>query len=216
MAATTNDYLIYGLGVTALIYLVVRPMLRKKKDPLERPMNLGLSQQRQVERDMNNVLVELSQMARQITAQLDTRSAKLEALIEEADRKIEELKRLQKATPAAAANPMVAKRPGVEQKPVAPAAKAVPKVVEEDRHTEVYSLADSGHSAQDIASRLNRPRGGDRVDPGVADALAPPQRDGVWTHFSTRNRAPHRREIPQFGTGPPSAQCRALLSADSS
>jgi hypothetical protein len=158
LAATTNDYLIYGLGVTALIYLVVRPMLRKKKDPLDKPVSMGLSQQRQVERDMNNVLVELSQMARQITAQLDTRSAKLEALIEEADRKIEELKRLQqKAAPAATANPMVAKRPGVEQKPAPPAAKV--KAVEEDRHTEVYSLADSGHSAQDIASRLNRPRG---------------------------------------------------------
>ena len=159
LAANTNDYLIYGLGVTALIYLVVRPMLRKKKDPLERPMNLGLSQQRQVERDMNNVLVELSQMARQITAQLDTRSAKLEALIEEADRKIEELKRLQqRATPAA--NPAVAKRPAVEQRAtLAPPAPAAPKAVEADRHTEVYSLADSGHSAQDIASRLNRPRG---------------------------------------------------------
>jgi hypothetical protein len=155
LAATTNDYLIYGLGVMALLYLVIRPMLRKKKDPLDKPINMSLSQQRQVERDMNNVLVELSQMARQITAQLDTRSAKLEELIEEADRKIEELKRLQqKAAPAA--NPMVAKRPTVEQKVVSsPAAKAV----EEDRHTEVYSLADSGHSAQDIASRLNRPRG---------------------------------------------------------
>lgn len=155
LAATSNDYLIYGLGVTALIYLVVRPMLRKKKDPLDKPMNLGLSQQRQVERDMNNVLVELSQMARQITAQLDTRSAKLEALLEEADRKIEELKRLQQQQQAPAARPAVAKRPVVEQKVAAPPAK----VVEADRHTEVYSLADSGHSAQDIANRLNRPRG---------------------------------------------------------
>jgi hypothetical protein len=149
-----QDGVIYGMAAMALLYLVVRPMLRgKKKDPLDRPMNMGVSQQRAVERDMNNVIVELSQMARQITAQLDTRSAKLEALLEEADRKIEELKRLQQQTPAG--RPAVVKRAPVEQKPAPPPTRDE----EEDRHTEVYSLADSGHSAQDIATRLNRPRG---------------------------------------------------------
>jgi len=38
-----------------------------------------------VERQMQSLLVELSEMSRQISAQLDTRSAKLELLIKEAD-----------------------------------------------------------------------------------------------------------------------------------
>ena len=43
---------------------------------------------------MQNVLVELSNMARQITSQLNTRAAKLELLLQEADQKIAQLQRL--------------------------------------------------------------------------------------------------------------------------
>ncbi len=66
-----------GLGAFVLIYLtVLRPMLRKRKDPLERtPARTGLAQQRAVERDMQAFLVEYEQMIRNMTAGLDTRAA---------------------------------------------------------------------------------------------------------------------------------------------
>ena len=48
---------------------------------------------------MNNLLVELSEMARQVTAQLDTRTLKLETLLKEADEKIQLLKRSVHETP---------------------------------------------------------------------------------------------------------------------
>ena len=66
------------LSVLTILYAAFRSFFRKK-DPLDKPPAFGsLAQQRSVERQMQNVLVEMSEMARQITAQLDTRAAKLE------------------------------------------------------------------------------------------------------------------------------------------
>src|SRR5436190_24306376 len=85
--ATT--WIAIAVGVLTIVYVtLVKPLRSKKKhkDPLERtPALAGLATQRAVERDMSNLLVELSEMARQMTAQLDTRSAKLELLIKQAD-----------------------------------------------------------------------------------------------------------------------------------
>ncbi len=93
--ALSNDkmsWVVYMLGAITVVYIVVRPMMRRKKDPLATLPSLGVAQQRHVEREMQNLLVEMSEMARQITAQLDTRAAKLEALLREADQKIEQLR----------------------------------------------------------------------------------------------------------------------------
>ena len=80
-----------AIGALTIVFVVFRPSLRKK-DPLNPSTpKLGLAQQRSVEREMSNLLVELSDMARQISGQLDTRAAKLEALMQEADKKIARL-----------------------------------------------------------------------------------------------------------------------------
>jgi hypothetical protein len=125
--------------LTILYAVFVRPKMKEKKDPLSRP--LGLSRQRDVEKQMETLLVELSEMARQITGQIDTRSAKLEALIAEADEKIAALR----ASPG----------------PAGPAAvgRDVPSAAEDRRHAAIYELADAGLSAGQIAQRLSRPNG---------------------------------------------------------
>src|SRR3954471_23815949 len=71
-------------------------MFRKKvkRDPLNKPAFGSLSQERSVERQMQNLLVELSEMTRRMSAQIDTRAAKLESLIKEADERIAMLKRI--------------------------------------------------------------------------------------------------------------------------
>ena len=95
---TTRWLLIVAVGLT-IFYAVMRP-LRKKKDPLEKsPSRFGVASQRMVERDMSNLLVELSEMARQVTAQLDTRTLKLEMLLKEADEKNAALKNGQSSKP---------------------------------------------------------------------------------------------------------------------
>src|SRR5687767_13769116 len=89
-------WLLILMGALLLLYLaVMRPALRRRRDPLEKGPSSGapsLSQQRSVERQMQNLLVELSDMARQISAQLDTRAAKLELLLKDADEKIDRLR----------------------------------------------------------------------------------------------------------------------------
>jgi flagellar biosynthesis/type III secretory pathway M-ring protein FliF/YscJ len=138
-----SKWFVIILAMLTIIYAVMRPWLRKR-DPLSKPPSFGsLAQQRSVERQMQNVLVEMSEMARQITAQLDTRAAKLEALIREADEKITAMKSA--ATTQAPAQPFTA------------AVSAPPPP--DPRHAQVYALADQGRSSREIAQQLNRPSG---------------------------------------------------------
>ncbi|HEY7089101.1 MAG TPA: hypothetical protein VH518_13485 [Tepidisphaeraceae bacterium] len=138
-----------GLGAMALIYFtIVRPMMRRKADPLEKSAPFSsLSQQRSTERQMQNLLVELSEMARQISAQLDTRAAKLELLIQQAEEKIAALKQAMGQTDSAPPPPLISSPlPALDEPP-------------DPRHADVYALADEGRDVGQIASELGRPRG---------------------------------------------------------
>lgn len=140
--------LICAAALTVL-YIVMRPFKKNRKDPLKHPTNLSLAGQREVERQMTELLVELEQMSRQMTAQLDTRAKKLELLIKEADQKIALLQGSAQHIPTQADASMPS-----ETAPEAPAL-ALPDA----RHSEVYELADSGQSARQIAQELGRPQG---------------------------------------------------------
>jgi hypothetical protein len=139
----------------AILYTVFRPTFGKK-DPLNKPRSTAaLAQQRNVERQMQNLLVELSEMSRQLTAQLDTRSQKLELLLHEADEKLAEMKRVIAALPASTNEPKMS-----ESERAAWTIPSQPQPASVDqRHQEVYELADQGQAAADIARQLNRPRG---------------------------------------------------------
>lgn len=147
--------LICAAGLT-VIYAIMRPF-KKRKDPLARPAGgaLSLAGQREVERQMTELLVELEKMARQMTAQLDTRAAKLELLIKEADDKIA----LFRALAQGAASPAEANgstRPA-RTLPSDVAPGLAPSL--DPRHLEVYELADDGLTARQIAQQLGRPHG---------------------------------------------------------
>ena len=132
-------------AVMTILYTVMRPM-RRKKDPLARkPGSLSLAGQREVEKQMSELLVELEQMARQMTAQLDTRAAKLELLLKEADERIALLQ--------SGGAPTLR----IDSHLVAPA-PSIPNI-ETGRHAEVYELADQGLNAHEIARQLDRPYG---------------------------------------------------------
>jgi hypothetical protein len=146
-------WLIIGVGVFIMTYIVVRPFLRRKNDPMDKPaFGRSLSQQRTVERQMESLLVELTEMTRQMSAQLDTRSAKLELLIKEADEKIGQLRQMQQGLPAM---PTVT-TPAFEAVPIPAAA---PMSEPDPSHAEVYTLADRGKSVSEIAADLSRPSG---------------------------------------------------------
>lgn len=144
LALSMTDTLMLSIAMMALIYVTFRPVLKRGKDPMEKPFAITPAQQRDVERQMNSVLVEMASMSRQIGAQIDTRAAKLEALIKEADDKIAELRRLS----AGDAAPEIPDSPRVVQ-----------KKQEDARHAEVYALADQGLGAVEISKRIGRQRG---------------------------------------------------------
>jgi hypothetical protein len=145
-----------ALAVGALYLFVFRPMKNKRKrDPMDdAPARTTLAQHRHVEREMETLLVELSEMSRKMTAQIDSRSTKLELLIQEADAKIEQLRAMQAAigrTPADRFRMDVGAPSPQQPDDVEPAI--------DPRHAEVYALADQGRSSSEIADGLSRPRG---------------------------------------------------------
>src|SRR5436309_13906619 len=99
-----RQWAVLAIGMVAVAWLMFQPRLRKK-DPLEKPVFASLSSQRVVERQMQSLLVELSEMARQISAQLDTRAQKLELLIKQADERISSLRSAPIAQDASISSP---------------------------------------------------------------------------------------------------------------
>jgi hypothetical protein len=136
---------ILAAAAATIVYAVMRPW-RRKKDPLARSATpVSLAGQRDLEKQMTELLVELEQMARQMTAQLDTRAARLEMLIREADEKINELRA------GGAARSESAPRPRLPSGDIPP--------LPDPRHAEVYRLADQDLSTSQIARQLGRPYG---------------------------------------------------------
>lgn len=173
----TTKWMVIGLAVVTILYAVLRPAMRRK-DPMSslskgKPFS-SLAQQRAAERDMSNLLVELSEMARQITSQLDTRAARLETLLGEADAKIKELQALGAAPHGGGSDDGVtgasdtsAARRGSTVSGPDPSSPASAGVAAEPaeaeplnpQYAEIYTLADEGHTPQEIAQRLGRPNG---------------------------------------------------------
>ncbi|HEV2295797.1 MAG TPA: hypothetical protein VGR35_18255 [Tepidisphaeraceae bacterium] len=168
-----KKWLAIGAAMFLIAYFVLRPLAKRKQDPLSgmsSPGSGSISKQRSVEREMSNLLVELSEMARQVTAQLDTRATKLELLMREADEKIETLQRLQSSVPVGPSAPgsaamprqsAAAERDALMQPLHAQSTTSPhpPQPVVDPRYAEIYALADQGRSPVDIASRLGRPSG---------------------------------------------------------
>jgi hypothetical protein len=156
-----------AVGVLTLLYIAfIRPLRSAKKtDPMERAAHgagAGLARQRAIERDMSNLLVEYEQMIRQMTAGLDTRAAKLELLIRDAEGVIASLKSATAATsPGSMATPEVPALPAPVEPVLEPRKVATADVPlgPDPRYAEVYHLADHGHAPREIARRLGRPYG---------------------------------------------------------
>ena len=100
-ADQTTTYIIMGGASLFIVYAFMRMNKRKaKRDPMDTPFQTrSLAQQRSTERQFETLLVEFSEMSRKMTAQLDTRAAKLEALIGDADERIARLEALNQQAP---------------------------------------------------------------------------------------------------------------------
>ena len=118
-----------------------------------------VAQRRDHRSSMDAIGVEIEQLARRVGAQLDNKAARLETLLNEAERTIS---RLESATAAAKrqalpSRDLLAAVPAAAATPPRP---AVPTAAERDRLThDVHGLADQGLDAAAIAKAVDRPVG---------------------------------------------------------
>lgn len=144
------------IATCATAYIYTRAKRKQKRDPLDsHSISSSMAQQRAVERQMSNLLIELSDMARTVSATIDTRAARLEALIDAADERIEILRALgETRTESAPMRQIEHVRAEVVTTITPPRTMPV-----DERHVRVYELSDRGQSVHEIAAALGRPSG---------------------------------------------------------
>jgi hypothetical protein len=119
----------------------------KRSSPQREPPALAPGSKEQMRRDLESLIAELEQLSRKISAEIDTRFAKLEAAMHDADRRIAALHRLTKQGAAQGGQSPLPREAGpVSDRP-------------EDRYTLIYELADVGFSPVEIARDLGRTPG---------------------------------------------------------
>lgn len=102
-------------------------------------------------REVEDVMLELDKLAREVHGRLDTRFAKLEVLIRDADERIAKLERLS-GSPESEPAP----RLDVTLSEEAPGAPVPPPVMEDGPHAEVHRLSDAGMSTMQVAQETGK------------------------------------------------------------
>lgn len=150
-----KGYIAIAMGILGLAYLMYRSNAKRRRDPLESSTaGFSLAQQRSVERQMQGLLVEMADMARQISAQLDTRAARLEALIDQADERIATLR-----GGGGGAGFSDAGGGGTDAMSSLPAGMMASGDATDPQHRRIHAMADEGRSVGEIARELDWPRG---------------------------------------------------------
>jgi len=161
----TENLLLFAvaLGATlAVVLLTRRRVQRSQRDVHIVPSETEPRARSRTEaREISELLVQLEQAAREVTAQIDTRYLKLESAIRAADQR---LARLEKAESGerSSAPPSPQPRPGLDVVIDDEGVTGDQSADTSDGRswkTEVCRLADSGHSAVQIARSVNRPVG---------------------------------------------------------
>ena len=115
-----------------------------------------LEQQTQAGRGLDQVMLELDQLSRQVHGRIDTQLAKLEAIMRDADRRIDKLSRLVRA---ADGQPTLEVTLDGEEPHEPPSKASEAPEMEEGRDAAVFRLADSGRSPIDIARQVGKTTG---------------------------------------------------------
>ena len=127
---------------------------RTENTPTIREQYGQLSAPSAVTRDVEAVMVELDELSRQVHGRLDAKIAKLEALLRQADERIDQLSRQCRAS---AGQPTLDVTLGCEQPDATDT--GVVAMAPQAPTDDIYRLADSGGSALEIAQKVGRPVG---------------------------------------------------------
>ena len=150
------------LAVVALTAVMLSTR-RRIRDSQRQPSHTAreqfaqLKEQSSAVRDVEQVILELDQVSRQIHGRLDTKLARLEAVIHDADVRIEKLTRLMQRADGEPHLEITLDQE--EPRELSRRRRAEPVQQEDDRHSAVLRLADRGRSPLKIAQELGCPVG---------------------------------------------------------
>ena len=155
---STASWFALGAGVVILTWTLMRlQWKRQRRSPDEEPVAQMCETLDERRADMERA-AEVGAIVRDLAARLETRAARLEALLDQADERIEKLEA--RLAAGAATNHLAQKPQGAEpaSDPWAEddASATKPRTSDDPLHQEVYELADDGQSPLDIARRLDQ------------------------------------------------------------
>lgn len=127
---------------------------QRNSKPRARERYARIEEEQGAKRNLEQVMLELDQLSRQIHGRIDTKLARLEIVIRDADQRIEQLSGLIETIRSEVPRPGVAADLGASHQ-----TSEDPSGQEDPRHTEVYRLADRGLSPVDIARTVGRTAG---------------------------------------------------------
>ncbi|MGB2986094.1 MAG: hypothetical protein WBE26_09445 [Phycisphaerae bacterium] len=143
------------IGLTIVMLSTRRRIRKSQHRPRTSVRELAAESQaqRKTTRDVEEVMLELDQLSRQIHGRIDTKLARLEAIIHDADQRIDKLSRL---TRAVEGQPTLEITLG-EEDPLKPSSNT-PKA-DDGPHATIYRLADRGLSPNQIAREVGKLNG---------------------------------------------------------
>jgi len=160
-------------AVVLILLLLAAPLLRKRggsdaahpppSPPAVRAAPSASGEHRALERDIQILIKELSDLTRRVNAQIaqvDDRSARLEQLLRAADERAARLVSTNGDSNGDGADTAPVAQTSLATSTTSMTTTSTPSPDEIDpRHVEVYTLCEQGLSTQQIADRLHRPSG---------------------------------------------------------
>lgn len=137
------------VAAVSLMVITTRRRLRDRGTPpraYAREQVARIKEQQGVKGDMETLLAQLQELARDVNAQLDTKFVKLETILRDADERIATLSRLAGESKKGGGDVMID-------------GSATSQPAIRDRHAKVYELAAAGKSIPQIAQATGRTRG---------------------------------------------------------
>lgn len=147
-AVDSNQWILLGVGVFVLLGLLVwqrNQRLRQSgdnSDSRHREWN-------KTQREITEIMSHLEQLSLQIHQKIDQRLARLDALVRQADERIDQLNRLERS------------RQGITPLDIELASETPQssEAADENPHQPIYRLADAGYTPIQIAKKLSRHTG---------------------------------------------------------
>ena len=147
-------------GTTMMLMMLRRHQFRRVTGrDVAREQLARLRDQKEVRNSMDELLLQLEQLQRNVNAQLDTKFARLEQVIADADDRIRTLQQLQGGQPVPV-QPSAAEAYAEDlQRPLAREGSGPSQEPLTEEHRRVYAMHDAGSTPLEVAEALGLPLG---------------------------------------------------------